>query len=798
MYLLTRKKIIAAFAACITFFVISCGGGGGGGGGEVSTSTPTNISGAAQKGPFLQGSTTLVNLLDNNGDASDLTIVTQTDDSLGNFNFTTHHKGPVQIVTTGYYFNEVSGVLSDGPLTLRGIYNVSSNGDQVAYVNILTHLINNRVLKLISENKHLSIDEALSQAQDELLSVMTPLANIQQISDFGKLSLYDIEGTDSANNSYLLAISAAFCQAAIDIAIKNSSSVTAELTLLLNVFSDDLAQDGAVDSILVLEQLQPALMKLDSVSISQNLASYSNTVLSVTLPTPDISDFLDSDQQNSGGGGAFDPDLTIGDPDDVEGFPDMTALSINTYTDTIEFFLKFADPNYLDNNSVYIYLYGTNRDMFRVYTDDFTLARDPGADGHFEQVVATGTVDWLASDELRIIINRSDMLDIDNKDVWAYSMASGDRVPDYGAIATASFFTPRTDVRFTLQGDQTLTAGEFPFSIIIEDLNNDKHREIIVANRKSDFISIFFNNGDGSYGPAVNYTTGLGNQDVAVGDLDGDGHMDLAVTYTTAELIVTDPGYVAVLYGNGDGTFGSANHYVVGVTPNSVRIGDLDGNDSPDLVVSNSNSGNVSVLLNSGGTSFSAAVNYSTGVGNPRDMTLSDLNGDSAPDIAMAANMAAVMLNDGNGAFSSPASGYATPAAPYAVSVGDFNDDRSGDVVVADPTVDMVSVFLGNGDGTLPATVDYATGLNPFDVATGDLNNDTIIDIVTTNRDDSTFSVLAGVGDGSFLPAVDFDTEYRTPRCVAIGDLNNDGKSDLVIGSYTSSNISIFLNTLAD
>jgi hypothetical protein len=325
---MVRKSILALSVAVFLTALTACGGGSESGS---APSIPTDVSGAAQKGPFLQGSSVLVNILDDNGNASNLTIVTQTDDSLGNFSFTTHHKGPVQIVTTGYYFNEVTGVLSDGPLTMRGIFNVSANGGQTAYVNILTHLINNRVLNLIADKKHLTVEEAISQAQGELQSAFTPVVSSDSISYFGSLSLYDVEGTDTVNNSYLLVISSAFCQASVDLANANSSSVTSELTLLLNRFADDLAQDGVVDPTLVIEKLQPAITKLDASAINHNLGSYSENVLNITLPTPDISSYVNSNQQNTScGGGSITYPVFTSDLEIISKSPDSAQSNVPT------------------------------------------------------------------------------------------------------------------------------------------------------------------------------------------------------------------------------------------------------------------------------------------------------------------------------------------------------------------------------------------------------------------------------------------------------------------------------------
>ena len=106
------------------------------------------INGAVQKGPFLVGSTVLVNLLDERGRSTPSTIVSEIEDSIGSFSFVTSQPGPAQLVASGYYFSELTGQVSSGPITLRALYEVSDRPGQVAYVNILTHLINKRALKL--------------------------------------------------------------------------------------------------------------------------------------------------------------------------------------------------------------------------------------------------------------------------------------------------------------------------------------------------------------------------------------------------------------------------------------------------------------------------------------------------------------------------------------------------------------------------------------------------------------------------------------------------------------------------
>src|SRR5262245_51720413 len=106
-----------------------CGGGGNGNEAASSTQpgnstppatqTPTTptppvtpasvvVAGAAQKGPFIVGSTVLVNRLDEQGKPTTSTLVTKIDDSVGSFSFETTERGTVQIIATGYYFSELT------------------------------------------------------------------------------------------------------------------------------------------------------------------------------------------------------------------------------------------------------------------------------------------------------------------------------------------------------------------------------------------------------------------------------------------------------------------------------------------------------------------------------------------------------------------------------------------------------------------------------------------------------------------------------------------------------------------
>ncbi len=106
-----------------------------------------------------------------------------------------------------------------------------------------------------------------------------------------------------------------------------------------------------------------------------------------------------------------------------------------------------------------------------------------------------------------------------------------------------------------------------------------------------DTVSVLLNSGDGTFAPHVLYGAGGFPSSVAVGDLDGDLDLDLAVANVASDA-------VSVLLNNGDGTFAANVLYGAGAGSCSVALGDLDFDLDLDLVVANRHSDNVSVLLN--------------------------------------------------------------------------------------------------------------------------------------------------------------------------------------------------------
>ncbi|GAG20785.1 unnamed protein product, partial [marine sediment metagenome] len=113
------------------------------------------------------------------------------------------------------------------------------------------------------------------------------------------------------------------------------------------------------------------------------------------------------------------------------------------------------------------------------------------------------------------------------------------------------------------------------------------------------------------------------------------------------------------------------------------------------------------------------------------------------------------------------------------------------DLIVANAGSDMISVFLGIGDGSLAAKVDYPTGQNPISVTIMDLNGDKISDLAVANSQSNFISVLIGIGNGTFTAREDYQTG-PLPTVITSADMDLDGDIDLIVAN--DSTVGVFLN----
>jgi Ca2+-binding RTX toxin-like protein len=348
------------------------------------------------------------------------------------------------------------------------------------------------------------------------------------------------------------------------------------------------------------------------------------------------------------------------------------------------------------------------------------------------------------------------------------------------AVAQVSFSTPNN---IPIGSPSALP------SVAVGELNGDSDPDLAVA----DFVSgiwVLLGEPGGSFSSPTPFAAHVVPSSVTVGEFNGDAHPDLAV----ANSISDD---VSVLLGDGRGSFSSATNFQVGNNPSSVAVGDFNGDTRPDLAVANEGDfqhpGNVSVLLGEGAGNFSSATNFPAGGGpaGPASVAVGDFNGptDSHLDLAVAnigPDTVSVLLGTGGGSFSGPTD-FPTGqgSAPTSVAVGEFNADNHPDLAVANLEADNVSVLLGSGGGSFSGPNDFPTGdsrtsgLQPASVAVGEFNGDSDPDLAVANNGSDDVSVLLGKGGGSFrTPPTILPVGADGPASVAVGDFDGDSSPD--------------------
>lgn len=373
------------------------------------------------------------------------------------------------------------------------------------------------------------------------------------------------------------------------------------------------------------------------------------------------------------------------------------------------------------------------------------------------------------------------------------------------------------------------SGGNFATDVKIADLNRDGRPDIVVANECGDArctystVGVLLGNGDGTFQPVVIYDpAGFTTYSIAVADVNGDGHLDLLVSNCgTTGCSTLIRGTVAILLGNGDGTFQPAVAYDSGGYESlSVTVADINGDGKPDLVVANLcaqfndigfGEGAVAVLLGNGDGTFQSALTFDPLANDSEFAVARDVNGDGRPDLLVSNCMPSdravcgiqpgvisVLLGNGDGTFQ-PAKTYQT-AGDFAdrLSVADLNGDRKLDLAVA--TGEGVEVWLGNGDGTFHAQKSYISEGSRA-VVVADMNRNGNPDLVSTVS--SGVAVLLHVGNQAttttltsapnpsvygqvtFAAAVHSGSGTPTGTVVLFNKLSSVGSATLVNGSTT-------------
>jgi len=358
----------------------------------------------------------------------------------------------------------------------------------------------------------------------------------------------------------------------------------------------------------------------------------------------------------------------------------------------------------------------------------------------------------------------------------------------------------------TFQAARMYVADNAPAWFAFADFNSDGVADMLVTNQPANTVDLLLGNKDGTFQTATGVSFSGVPGIVVTGDFNNDGKQDFVVRNTSP-----NPNTVAVYLGNGNGTFQTPKTFSTGGVNGSWLIaGDFNGDGKLDLAVSDndSSSPNIAILLGNGDGTFGAPIITTTSLGSLSWLTAADLNKDGHLDLIAVDNTnqnIAIFLGKGNGTFETPST--LSQSSPVIAAVGDFNNDGNPDLLVTGNG--NANIYLGNGNGTFnsPLTVTLTTlnaqpglwlGVADFNL---DGNLDFVIGAAPPRGQSFLYQgirLLLGNGDGTFqAPQEYLGGQGNILLPTSVGDFNGDGAPDLAVMDFENSIMVLMNQTLA-
>ena len=371
---------------------------------------------------------------------------------------------------------------------------------------------------------------------------------------------------------------------------------------------------------------------------------------------------------------------------------------------------------------------------------------------------------------------------------------------------------------YSFEDGLDFAAGALSLFIATGDLDGDGKTDLVTANFNANTISVLRNTTTlgvvdaNSLAAKVDIPTATNPRSIAIGDLDGDGKLDLAVANFGSSSVSVFRNTSSI----GSISFAAKVDFTTGLSPRGVNIGDFDGDGKPDLAIAHGGNPFMSVLRNLssiGNISFQAKVDFALAGGQSSTfISSSDLDGDGKLDIAVvnyAPSTISVFRNTAT-AGAIDASSFAakvdftTGIGPFSLAIGDLDGDSKPDLVAANyssPTNDISVLRNTSSSGSISfaTKVDFVVASAPISVNIGDMDGDGKLDLISTNYDDNTISVLRNTATSGSISASSFDARVNLysgtgPRTISITDLDGDGKNDICVANETDNTITVTHN----
>lgn len=321
--------------------------------------------------------------------------------------------------------------------------------------------------------------------------------------------------------------------------------------------------------------------------------------------------------------------------------------------------------------------------------------------------------------------------------------------------------------------------------ILVADLDDDTDLDVATLNYWRGNVSVLLNQGIGSFGPATQTRVGSFPHGMDLGDVDGDDLPELAT-------VNRDNGDVTV-FPNLGGVFGPGRTYSQIPKPRAIEFADFDDDGDLDFAtVAEYGDRPTIIRLNRDGGFGPSELATGTRI---FDFAVADVNRDGAPDVvAVGPQHLAALLTDRQGNVSETHfNSSVTPSGQSAIAIGDLNGDQNPDAVVL--ASNNLVPLLGDGAGEFTAGTGLALGSNNVpDVQLGDMNGDGFLDAVIANRGLTAISIFPGDGNGGFGQRRDI-TSTAGPVALALADLDLDGDLDVATANnFYTNTVSVLLN----